>query len=114
MKTISKEITFRSADFSASDCIAKVSIDFTDSLLGDIKSCLSIMEDNKHIRSITVDVYGIHLDDEGNKTNEWRCDVEYLIIYSGGGVYYYAQNKWDAADQIESDCFTLEELFNEV
>lgn len=55
------------------------------------------------------DVYGDELENE-LESSDWRCDVQYLKIYSNGWVYFYAQNKWDAGDQIESDCFTVQDI----
>jgi hypothetical protein len=52
-------------------------------------------------------------DDEMNPF-EWKSDYSCIIIYGNtnidGGLYFYAQNKWDASDQYESECFTLDQI----
>jgi hypothetical protein len=58
---------------------------------------------------LLIDTVDEDLNSKMEKT-DWRCDVEYLKIYPNGYCYFYAQNKWNAADQIESDVFTVEHI----
>ena len=45
-------------------------------------------------------------------TCEWRSDFSCIQIYSSGLLYYFAQNKWDSADQFETESFDLETINN--
>jgi hypothetical protein len=89
-----------------------VRLEFTDKDIERINKLIDLAKEH----SITIEMnfdceelFRDTYDDDEDKMEvaDWRCDVQYLKIYSSGHCYFYAQNKWDAADQIESECFTI-------
>ena len=56
--------------------------------------------------SVCVPFYSYEFLDEDNQPfTEWRADVTYLKISQYGGVWFYAQNKWDSSVQIEAQLY---------
>lgn len=103
-------IVFNSYDYGLSP--NHVRLEFTDKDIERINKLIDLAKEH----SITIEMYfnceelfcDTYDDDEDKmEVADWRCDVQYLKIYSSGHCYFYAQNKYDAADQIESDCFTV-------
>jgi hypothetical protein len=103
-----KEIAFRT-DNSSSYEIEKLDIVLSEQDKYNIKESQAIIKSNKFISSIRIDVSGsvIYLSDEDQEVEDWRVDVEQFIVYSNA-FYYYAQNKWDSGDYIESEELYLE------
>lgn len=104
-----KEIAFRT-DYSASLDIKKLDIVLSEQDKENIAKAQAIVKDNRFISSIKIDISGSvkYLSDEDQEVEDWRVDVEYFIVYSNA-FYYYAQNKWDSGDYIESEELYLEE-----
>ena len=48
--------------------------------------------------------------DELPQPSDWRYDFATFIVFPDS-FYFFAQNKWDSACQIESDEITLEEIY---
>jgi len=47
------------------------------------------------------------------KESEFKADAGIFIVYSCN-VYFYAQNKWEASYQIESEEITFEEIIESI
>ncbi len=103
-------IVFNSNDYT--EVPNHVRLEFTDKDIERINKLIDLAKEH----SITIEMnfdceelFRDTYDDDEDKMEvaDWRCDVQYLKIYSSGHCYFYAQNKWDAADQIESDFFTV-------
>lgn len=47
------------------------------------------------------------LDEDKELFTEWRADVSYLKISQYGGVWFYAQSKWDSSVQIEAQLYAF-------
>lgn len=105
-----KEITFRT-DNSSSYEIEKLDIVLLEQDLINIKKAQRIMKEKRFISSIRIDVLGSvkYLSEENQEVEDWRVDVEQFIVYSNA-FYYYAQNKWDSGDYIESEELYLEDF----
>jgi hypothetical protein len=105
-----KEITFRT-DNSSSYEIEKLDIVLLEQDLINIKKAQRIMKEKRFISSIRIDVLGSvkYLSEEDQEVEDWRVDVEQFIVYSNA-FYYYAQNKWDSGDYIESEELYLEDF----
>lgn len=113
MKTasvITKDIIFRSDEYSGYPC--KVRVEFTPDDFNRIARVQSLIKDNDRfgINSIRIDSAGYTLlnEDDGSE-EDWKDEGGELIVYPES-VYFYAQNKYDASDQIESEAITLEEI----
>jgi hypothetical protein len=110
-----KGIAFRSSDYSASSEVEKIEIGFSDIDKENIKKSIEILKENSFISHLRIDIKGsiTYLDDEDTKIEDgnWRVDVEQFIVYTSG-VYYYAQNKWDSGDYIESEEININEILN--
>ena len=109
---IEKGIAFYSMEYSDAMNIDKLKINLTPTDIDNIKSAMELVKNNKFISSINVDLDGNveYFDDDNNEVEDWKVDVERLIVYGNNSVYYYAQNKWNSGDQIESNCITLDDL----
>jgi hypothetical protein len=105
-----KEITFRT-DNSSSYEIEKLDIVLSEQDLINIKKAQRIMKEKRFISSIRIDVLGsvTYLSEADQEVEDWRVDVEQFIVYSNA-FYYYAQNKWDSGDYIESEELYLEDF----
>jgi hypothetical protein len=110
-----KGIAFRSSDYSASSEVEKIEIGFSDIDKENIKKSIEILKENGFISHLRIDIKGsiTYLDDEDViiEDGNWRVDVEQFIVYTSG-VYYYAQNKWDSGDYIESEEININEILN--
>ena len=108
-----KGIAFRSSDYSASSEVEKIEIKFSDIDKENIKKSVEILKENNFISHLRIDIKGsiTYLDDEDTNIEDgnWRVDVEQFIVYTSG-VYYYAQNKWDSGDYIESEEININEI----
>lgn len=109
-KIIFKEIAFR-IDGSESSNIDTIKLTFEKTDIDNIKKLTQICKENECIFSIKMffDNFAFIDEDEKDITSEWRADVSQIIVYKDS-FYFYAQNKWDAADQIESSEISLVEL----
>jgi hypothetical protein len=103
-----KQIAFRSENPGSYE-VYNLKITLSEIDIENILKTQQVLKDNKFISSAKIDITGevIYLTDEGEETREWRVDVEQFLIYTDS-FYYYAQNKWDASDQIESEELQLE------
>lgn len=109
MKTIYVE--YKSSDFSeAPDELENVATTYEINKIKDVVNALWAVKSK--VFSVNVDVQLFAL-----KTNDWRWDVSYVTVYlpSSGKtgdvkLFQYLQSKYDAADSIESEGFTLKEL----
>jgi hypothetical protein len=108
---IEKKINFRSSDFSSSSNIETLRFNLTPTDIVNLKTAIELVKTNRFIASINVSLDGVvdYLDDEGNDEDDWRIDVDHFIVYNSS-IYYYAQNKYDSSDQIESEEITSIEL----
>lgn len=108
-----KGIAFRSSDYSASSEVEKIEVEFSDIDKENIKKSVEILKENNFISHLRIDIKGsiTYLDDEDTNIEDgnWRVDVEQFIVYTSG-VYYYAQNKWDSGDYIESEEININEI----
>jgi len=53
--------------------------------------------------SVSIPFYDYEfLDEHQQPFSEWRADVTLLKVSQYGGVWFYAQNKWDSSIQIEA------------
>lgn len=105
-----KEIAFRT-DNSSSYEIEKLDIVLSEQDKDNIAKAQVIVKDNKFISNIRIDVSGSvkYLSEGDQEVEDWRVDVEQFIVYSNA-FYYYAQNKWDSGDYIESDELYLKDF----
>jgi len=113
MKTIKKEIFFRSNSYSESENIHSVELQLSDETIKNIQKAQDLIKANNFIFSINVEKMPDDkitlLNDEDNMTDDWIVGVLVLKVYND--VFcYYAQCKYDSADQIESDSISLDEL----
>lgn len=108
---IEKGIAFRSEDYSDSGNIEVMKFTLTPTDIANLKTAMELIKTNRFIASINVSLDGVvdYLDDEGNDVDDWRIDVDHFIVYDNS-IYYYAQNKWNSGDQIESEVITSIEL----
>ncbi len=104
MKT---SIAFRT-EYSSSYEIENIDIALSDQDKENIVKAQAIIKKNKFISNIRINVLGsvIYLSKKNQEVEDWRVDVEQFIVYSNT-FYYYAQNKWDSGDYIESEELTL-------
>jgi hypothetical protein len=104
MKQI-QEVIFCSNEYS--DPPTHFEINLTQEDIDKIKKCKKFIEDNPEISNIRLyakDVTGLDYDEETKEYIEtgWRSDVHYYTVFSDA-VYFYAQNKYDSGDYIETD-----------
>lgn len=112
MKTIDREISFRSLHYDTTEDIETVRLELDDETISNIKWAAKLVKDNHFLDSVSVNLThgnATHYDWEGNETTEWAIEVEHLKVYSDT-FYYYAQNKYDSADQIETGGISIKEL----
>lgn len=107
-KLLFKEVAFR-CDDSDSSQIDTIKLEFNETDLDKVKKAMQICKDFDFIVNVRVEFDSFAFLDEDEKEVDWRADVSQLIIYKDS-IYFYAQNKWDAADQIESSQIDLCEL----
>jgi len=114
-KTITAPIAWRSSEPSETPTQVEILIDHADK--EKIKLCKKLIKEHK-LTCIKIEVDRGDFIYEGEPDEivdtDWRTDTETLNITSYG-IYYYAQGKRDAGDQIESEdisslIFTKEEL----
>ena len=108
MKTLILETAFYTQEYTETP--TKTVISFTEEDIDRIKHLQTVAKtEDVTIRwDFREDEY---LDDEDNSL-DWRSDFSCIQIYSNGLLYYYAQNKWDSADQFETESFDLETINN--
>lgn len=108
MKTIILETSFNTQEYT--DAPSKTVLSFTEEDINRIKHLQAIAKkEDVTIRwQFAEDKY---LDDDGDELN-WKSDSSCIQIYSNGSLYYFAQNKWDSADQFETESFDLETINN--
>jgi hypothetical protein len=108
MKVLEKEVAFR-CDNSDTSQIEVIKLTFIEREINNIKKAMQICKDNDFIVNVRVDFRDFELFDDEENEVDWRVDVSQLIVYKDS-FYFYAQNKWDASDQIESSEIHLSEL----
>lgn len=107
--TLTKGIAFRT-EHGGSSSVEELGLSFDATDVRRIKKAMKFCQNNEFVFSVKLDFGGYkYLNDEGEETTEWRSDVQNLIVYNDS-AYFYAQSKWDAGDQIESEEITLEDL----
>lgn len=112
-KIVEKEIIFRSNDCSDSLKFETVKLTFTDRDLDKVKKAMQVCKDNDFVVNVRIEFDNFDfLDDDGEEVTDWRVDVSQLIVYKDS-CYFYAQNKWDSGDQLESDEINISELLEE-
>ena len=114
--SIKKPIVFYSNEYSGHpEC---VKLEFTPETLHRIATvqCLIIQYKLYSVKIEIPNGFTLMADNEEEDSEDctenavwWRHDGETFIIYETG-FYFYAQSKYDAADQIESDLITIEEI----
>jgi hypothetical protein len=113
MKTIKKEIFFRSNSYSETENIHSVELQLSDETIKNIQKAQDLIKANNFIFSINVEKMPDDkitlLNDEDNITDDWKVGIYLLRVYADT-VYYCAECKYDSADQIESDGISLDEL----
>jgi hypothetical protein len=102
MKTLKLlDIAFKSNDYTyAPD---EVTLELSDEKIKAIEKATQILNENPEFCHINIAYYDASWDNE----DDWRSDYMALKVYRGGSIYFYAQSKWDAGDQIESEVFYL-------
>lgn len=106
MKSITLETAFYTNEYSETPY--KTVLSFMDEDILRIRHLQQIAEkENVTIRMDFVEEQYLNEDEE---ECEWRSDFSCIQIYSNGSLYYYAQGKYDSADQFETEIFTLESL----
>lgn len=106
MKTIKSNIAWYSNEYS--DTPTQVILTLSNQDIEKIEVCKILLKQHA-LSCIRIDVDAQLLDADENET-EWRCDTQCLSICSHG-IYFYAQSKWDAGDQIETE--NIEPLLKE-
>ena len=108
---IEKGITFYSQDYSDAMMIDTIKIEFNSEDIENIKKAINILNENRFIVNLRIPISSnvIFLDEGNNGHDGWRVGADQFIVYNDM-VYYYAQNKYDAGDQIESEVIKLTEL----
>jgi hypothetical protein len=103
------EVAFRSRDYSDNFEIDKIILHLTDKDIENIKKASKFVSDNDGVWSVNVSLQGVFefMNEDGKSANDWRTDVQHLVVYSEGGVFFYAQNKWDSGDCLESESFSI-------
>ena len=104
---ITKEIIWKSNDYSETPAYVQIG----DLNIDLIKQYMKFVEDNQ-VDSIRISGFDYEFYDTKECEDlevDWRCDVAQLIIYAKS-MYFYAQNKWDSGDQIESDTILITDL----
>lgn len=107
MLTLTSDIFFRSNPYGGSEDIEKVILNLDDETIEQIKWAAKTVSENSYIFSINISISDEDVTHVAPFT--WKKDVCYLIVYNDRFVYY-AQNKYDSADQIESRGFLISEL----
>jgi hypothetical protein len=108
--TIKVPISWFSCDYSETPFA--VGINITKNLVARIKDAQNAIKEHK-FNSVSISVDTVFKNDEDGSRSKWLPDVENLKITSYG-IYYYAQNKYDSADQIESNSLTEIKIFNKL
>lgn len=108
---IEKQIAFFSQDFSDAMSIETLKINVTPTDVENIKKAMNFVKNNNFVSSVHIDLDGHvqYLDEDGDKVENWRVDVERFVVCSNN-VYYYAQNKYHNGDQFESEAIGCDEL----
>jgi hypothetical protein len=87
-----------------------VRIQLTQTDIINIKEALDFLQNKDTWWSINIrcfsDVVFLHDCDEMEVNENWKSDVMNYIVYKDN-VYFFAQNKWDARDQIETESFVI-------
>ena len=107
-------------DSEAKD-IKHFKIDFSDIDKANIKRAFEILNEDRFISNLRIDVDGdvIYIDSDGNRYYsgddddkfKWIADTELFIVYKDS-IYYYAQSKWDILDYIESEEININEIID--
>lgn len=108
---IKREIAFYSQEYSDAMMIDTIQIEFNSEDIENIKKAINILNENKFVISLRIPISSkvIFLNEENNEYDVWRIGADEFIIYNNC-VYYYAQNKYDAGDQFESEAIELTEF----
>jgi len=113
MKIIKKEIYFRSNSYSETENIHSVELQLSDETIKNIQKAQDLIKANNFIFNIHVenmpDDKITLLNDEDNMTDDWKVGYHLFRVFADT-VYYYAECRYDSADQIESDGISLDEL----
>ena len=113
MKTIKKEIFFRSNSYNETENIKSVELQLSDETIKNIQKAQDLIKANNFIFNIHVEKMPDDkitlLDWDDNMTDDWKVAFHLLRVFANT-VYYYAECKYDSADQIESDGISLDEL----
>lgn len=99
-------VSFSANDYAETPTILELKIN--EKTISNINSAKEMLKQNEGFKSIKIDAdFNMFNEDEENEEEsklietDWRADVQEMII-TKYGIYLYAQCKYDAADQIES------------
>ena len=107
-ESIVLEVSFFTQEYSLSPVGVRIQLKEID--IKNILEALSFMRDKDSFWSINVRCYSdvIFLKDIDTMEidEDWRSDVMQFQVYKDS-VYFFAQNKWDGRDQIETESFIV-------
>ena len=79
-----------------------ITLELSDHQLELINKSINFMKENPNIWSVNVDAF-IELDSE----EYFKIDASYVIVFPSGRCFVYAQSKWDASVNFESEGFEI-------
>jgi hypothetical protein len=102
-------VAFRT-DGSSSFEVDKIALHLTGKDIEKIKKASEFLAVSEDIWSVDMPLHGSFsfLNEDGEVVDYWRTDVQYLKVYSEGGVIFYAQGA-DSGDYLESESFSIKE-----
>lgn len=90
----------------------KVRIELSKDKVAEIRNAISVMQQNKFIKSIRLSACGEYLTNSRQPFDDFVTDVEEFIVYPQGGIYFYGQEKHDSSMYIETTSFRLPDVKN--
>ena len=103
------EIVFRSTEESDNYLIDRVLIELSESDIESIKKANEFIRTTEGVNYVALDFKGDFTlkEDNGEEYEDWNTDIQYLKVFSDSYIYFYAQCKYHAGDQIESEGFSI-------
>ena len=111
MKTILLQREFQSNEYS--ECPTHIRLTFDEKEIETIKLHQEYAKLHKVVVELEVGRVELFSDEECQEENDFRYEAEHIKVHPER-LYFYAQNKWDAADQFESEGFCISKLVEQL
>jgi hypothetical protein len=110
MKKLTKEVAYTTDGMKSVEII---NLEFSDSVLESIKKHRLYVAENDDVFKVVLEFDTVELLDYDGDEADFKSDGGELFIFEHS-LYFYAQSKYDAKINFESEAIEMSELFAEI